>query len=177
MAGFNTLKYLTIPAMPTEMTLPRWLGIEIGILAGRLYFDWDEYQPLMAWLGLHNESTDGPGEGCGLGIRNPRKFLTEWLTHCRHTHDITHTPMGYICQRRQLKMNHSFFQCSVARDPDTKHIASHQRASDEDEVEDLPSECSDEDDEFVDAEEGFQTEDDISVDGGVQEDDEEEEEE
>lgn len=106
MCKFNALKYLTIPDMPKNITLPSWLVIEIGVLGGRLYFEWPEYQGILTWLGVAKEKR-GPA---GLGIRHPRKFLLEWLTHCRQTHDVTHTPMGYICNKRPLKNSHSFFQ-------------------------------------------------------------------
>jgi hypothetical protein len=106
MSKFNTLRYLTIPDMPKDTVLPGWLVIEVGILAGRLYFEWAEYQDILEWLGLTRDKKSP----AGLVIRQPRKFLIEWLTHCRQTHDVSHTPMGYICNKKPLKESHSFFQ-------------------------------------------------------------------
>ncbi|KAF1734969.1 hypothetical protein CRV24_003887 [Beauveria bassiana] len=39
MQSFNCLNYLTIPRWPREMKVPVWLGIEVGVFSGRLYFE------------------------------------------------------------------------------------------------------------------------------------------
>ncbi|KAL9104009.1 MAG: hypothetical protein Q9163_000987 [Psora crenata] len=61
MLHFNNLKYYTMPALPAGWEPPRWLTIELGIFAGRLYFDFDEYSDLLAYLGV-GESGQDPQE-------------------------------------------------------------------------------------------------------------------
>jgi hypothetical protein len=50
MLHFNDLDFFSIP--PLDWKAPPWLRVELGIYAGRLYFDWDEYTPLCDFLGL-----------------------------------------------------------------------------------------------------------------------------
>lgn len=52
MLHFNKLNYYAIPALPRSWTAPTWLTIELGIFAGRLYFEFDEYDGLREYLGL-----------------------------------------------------------------------------------------------------------------------------
>ncbi|KAJ3492062.1 hypothetical protein NLG97_g5478 [Lecanicillium saksenae] len=52
MHAFHCLAYLTVPRWPLVRELPAWLGVEVGIVSGRLYFPFAEYGPLLAWLGL-----------------------------------------------------------------------------------------------------------------------------
>ncbi|KAH7121751.1 hypothetical protein B0J13DRAFT_599348 [Dactylonectria estremocensis] len=120
---FNTLNFFTIPSQKDQHSFPVWLSLELGIIAGRLYFDYPEYKPLLSWLGVKESSGDildpvddsnssstlSPTVSDGLSIKKPLKFLLAWLTFRRETQDITHTPMGYVCQRRRLKPGHSFF--------------------------------------------------------------------
>lgn len=121
---FNTLKYFTMPVREKSAAFPPWLSIEIGVLAGRLYFDFAEYTPLITWLGvdeatklstglLNEPSQETSSVARGLFVDQPLKFLLEWLTYRRQTLDIMHTPMGYICQRRRLYREHSFFTRGV----------------------------------------------------------------
>ncbi|KAL5588232.1 hypothetical protein FOBRF1_014760 [Fusarium oxysporum] len=116
---FNTLTYFTLPTPPKTRQFPSWLMIEIGVLSGRLYFDYSKYESLMTWLGADREtessgaSVDDSSQSVsgvhGLIIDQPLKFLQEWLTYRRQTQDIMHTPMGYICQRKKLDYQHPFF--------------------------------------------------------------------
>lgn len=53
---FNDLTYFSIPSFPKGWKAPSWLRIELGIFAGRLYFDWSEYDALLSFLGF--EGTD-----------------------------------------------------------------------------------------------------------------------
>jgi hypothetical protein len=46
MNQFNDLKYYSVPALPERWTTPTWLSLEIGLLAGRLYFPYHEYDAL-----------------------------------------------------------------------------------------------------------------------------------
>ncbi|KAF4338326.1 very large low complexity [Fusarium beomiforme] len=121
---FNTLTYFTVPTPTETLPFPSWLIIEIGVLAGRLYFDFSEYVSLMTWFGADQE-TESPGAHLedfaqsvsgvsGLGIDQPLKFLQEWLTYRRQTQDIMHTPMGYMCQGKKLDSQHPFFTSATS---------------------------------------------------------------
>ena len=55
MLHFNNLGYYAIPAMPAGWGPPAWLTIELGIIAGRLYFDFEEYGDLRKYLGLREQ--------------------------------------------------------------------------------------------------------------------------
>ncbi|KAL2761066.1 hypothetical protein ACRALDRAFT_1045793 [Sodiomyces alcalophilus JCM 7366] len=112
MQVFNTFTYFTIPSGKTKFNFPSWLAIEIGVLAGRLYFNYSEYASLLDWLGSDSSTASTSSSllsTCGLSIKEPLKFLIEWLMYRRQTDDIMHTPMGYVCQRRVLREDHSFF--------------------------------------------------------------------
>ncbi|KAI8716467.1 hypothetical protein NCS52_00940700 [Fusarium sp. LHS14.1] len=111
MQMFNTLKYLTIPAK--EFSVPAWLPIEVGVFAGRLYFDYHEYESLLSWLGIGEVTDSQVPVSRGFWIRQPLKFLLEWMTHRRQTADILHTPMGYVCQGRALHDTHAFFSSTT----------------------------------------------------------------
>ncbi|KAH7316968.1 hypothetical protein B0I35DRAFT_354831 [Stachybotrys elegans] len=118
---FNTLTYFTIPSLEEEQAFPLWLSIEIGILAGGLYFDYSEYKHLLTWLGVGQGSSGSAhapaaksAEATGLLVEEPLRFLTEWLGFRRHTVDIMQTPMGYVCQRRSLREDHAFFASNSA---------------------------------------------------------------
>ena len=108
MQVFNTLQYLTIPA--GQDPLPAWVSIEVGIIAGRLYFEYHEYEPLLAWLGIGGVSASLKR---GLWTDHPLKFLLDWLTYRRQTADILQTPMGYVCQGRALHATHAFFNSTA----------------------------------------------------------------
>ncbi|KUJ24466.1 uncharacterized protein LY89DRAFT_663197 [Mollisia scopiformis] len=56
MLHFNDLKYYTVPALPADWEAPMWLRIELGIFAGRLYFDYQEYTHVLNFLGVKDES-------------------------------------------------------------------------------------------------------------------------
>ena len=55
MLQFNSLGYYAIPAMPTGWEPPAWLTIELGIIAGRLYFAFEEYCDLRMYLGFREQ--------------------------------------------------------------------------------------------------------------------------
>lgn len=116
MQPFNTFSFFTVPSQKKRHRLPGWLSLEVGIVAGRLYFDYHEYKPILRWLGVQEETENAHSAlavsleaQCGLCIEQPLKFLLEWLMYRRETQDITHTPMGFVTQRRILKSDHSFF--------------------------------------------------------------------
>ncbi|KAM3508890.1 hypothetical protein MY11210_006533 [Beauveria gryllotalpidicola] len=96
MQSFNCLSHLTIPRWPRDLKVPVWLGIEVGVLGGRLYFEFAEYEPLLAWLGLLPDSERAGGFISKM--KEPLPFLQEWLTFRRQTEDILYTPAGF-CER------------------------------------------------------------------------------
>jgi hypothetical protein len=52
MLPFNNLKFFSMPQLPPDWEAPQWLKTELGLLAGRLYFEWDEYEALCQFLGV-----------------------------------------------------------------------------------------------------------------------------
>lgn len=119
MRMFNCLTYLAIPTWPKTRQLPTWLCIEVGILSGRLYFEFSEYEPLLSWLGIL--PTKQQLESSGIKIEEPLQFLQEWVAYRRRTDDILHTPVGFVCQRQPLHENHFFFR---GHKPNSATIAS-----------------------------------------------------
>ncbi|KAI0977550.1 hypothetical protein F4678DRAFT_455700 [Xylaria arbuscula] len=121
MACFNSLRYYSLPRLPTEHIFPEWFRIEIGILAGRLYIDLVEWDPVARYLRLPSEVDDRHAENDA----RPRaadtmspvnfsddnvSFLLEWLALRRKAQDILHTPVGYICTGRTLDNGHPLWQ-------------------------------------------------------------------
>ncbi|KAL9620084.1 MAG: hypothetical protein Q9160_005374 [Pyrenula sp. 1 TL-2023] len=53
---FNDLKFYTIPSLPSDWQAPRWLTIGLGLFAGRLYFDYEEYVDIHNFLGIPRPS-------------------------------------------------------------------------------------------------------------------------
>ena len=52
MLQFNRLNYYAIPSLPDDWQAPTWLTIELGLFAGRLFFEFNEYHELQQYLGL-----------------------------------------------------------------------------------------------------------------------------
>ncbi|KAK7909043.1 hypothetical protein PG985_014921 [Apiospora marii] len=52
MVCFNTLKFFSIPPLPESWSAPPELVVELGLFAGRLYFDWDEYPAVCKALAI-----------------------------------------------------------------------------------------------------------------------------
>ncbi|KAJ0427087.1 hypothetical protein BJY00DRAFT_320561 [Aspergillus carlsbadensis] len=48
MLHFNNLDYYALPSLPDGWRPPSWLPFEIGILGGRLYFEFSEYEGILA---------------------------------------------------------------------------------------------------------------------------------
>lgn len=129
MLVFNNLTYYAIPSLPEDWNAPKWLTIELGIFAGRLYFDFDEYDDLRKYMGLkplgngHQEEEPlSPIDGDGLDLASlssqpqgkvftskPLQFLQDWLAARRRGQDFSHTPMGHVCQDKPLDASHAFF--------------------------------------------------------------------
>ncbi|KAK3947939.1 hypothetical protein QBC32DRAFT_382607 [Pseudoneurospora amorphoporcata] len=129
MTLLGRLTYYAFPSLPKGTVIPNWLTIEIGILAGRLYFEFAEYGAIVTYLQA-GRASEAEGEGTEDDYRqtslpvdgntevafakNPLGFVLDWLTQRRRGQDITHTPMGYVCQRRKLSAEHPFFRSSEA---------------------------------------------------------------
>jgi hypothetical protein len=60
MLHFNQLNYYAMPALPTDFVAPVWLRVEMGLFAGRLYLEWDEYYQLLEYLGLDENLSQHP---------------------------------------------------------------------------------------------------------------------
>lgn len=52
MHQFSNLIYFSVPPLPSNWKAPDWLRLELGLYAGRLYFDWSEYKPLCKLMGI-----------------------------------------------------------------------------------------------------------------------------
>lgn len=124
MLHFNRLDYYSLPSLPADWTPPPWLPFELGILAGRLYFDFSEYNLLLDSFNLNPEGESGHQSGDGSNsttgsaeqtrARNFLRFVQDWLALRRQGQDISHTPMGYVCQGWKLRSDHPFFSTKIA---------------------------------------------------------------
>lgn len=123
MLHFNRLDYYALPNLPVDWAPPSWLPSELGILAERLYFDFSEYNLPLDSFNLKPESQPGHESGDGSNTTTSsaektraRKFLRvlhEWLALRRQGQDISHTPMGYVCQGWKLRSDHPFFSTKI----------------------------------------------------------------
>lgn len=52
LSNFNDLNFYAVPSLPTGWKAPQWLKIGLGVFAGRLYFDSDEYPDILKFLGI-----------------------------------------------------------------------------------------------------------------------------
>jgi hypothetical protein len=148
MLHFNRLDFFSLPKLPAGWSPPQWLPFEVGILAGRLYFDFAEYENLLhrihAGAGIACKDTSHSSETTAVF-----GFLQEWLSLRRPGQDISHTPMGYICQGLKLRDDHPFFSVATRAVEAANITGDFLRAScpmDEDEL----SDRSNEDSRFVD---------------------------
>ncbi|KAK1993934.1 hypothetical protein LX36DRAFT_728628 [Colletotrichum falcatum] len=151
MLHFGDLKYYSIPALPAEWQAPAWLKIEMGVYAGRLYFEWSEYDELCDFLGIDQSlplleyleeegsesdsaenqhgSRAGPG-AAGLTTR-PLSFVQEWLASRRRGQDFLSTPMGFIAQGKMLQENHPFFRQATTVKRDVLFAPIHRSSDDQ----------------------------------------------
>ncbi|KAL9083912.1 MAG: hypothetical protein Q9165_008319 [Trypethelium subeluteriae] len=155
MLHFNRLQFFAIPDLPSEWTAPEWLLIELGIFAGRLYFEESEYDGLCRYLGIqHGGNRDGtPSDMAVQGpddrekevraaeeqhlsitqrerssfTAKPLAFLRQWLAVRRKGQEFANTPMGYVCQGKRLTKDHPFFEHARER-PDSSSSANQTRA-------------------------------------------------
>ena len=61
MFHFNDLDYFAMPALPSKWSAPMWLKIQLGIIAGRLYFPFSELGPIKSFLGLEEDKSSYEG--------------------------------------------------------------------------------------------------------------------
>ncbi|KAK4183027.1 hypothetical protein QBC35DRAFT_545071 [Podospora australis] len=152
MLAFNNLTFFSMPPLPTKWSAPEWLRIELGIITGRLYFEWSEYEGLCRTLGVDPSSDDidemeeenDDAEGVdpdpdakamknkkflfdtargGLFSPRPLTFMQDWLAVRRHGQDFVHTPMGFLTQGKPLHETHPFF--GAQHTDDKKMVAEH----------------------------------------------------
>ena len=125
MLQFNDLKYYAVPALPADWNAPTWLKIELGLLAGRLYFPHDEYALLHKYFGIKGNVAVNDGDAAMSEDAQESEvvlqqaapafggkaigFLMEWLAVRRKGQDFTQTPMGFLCQGRKMGKSHPFF--------------------------------------------------------------------
>ncbi|KAI0428983.1 hypothetical protein F5Y09DRAFT_357255 [Xylaria sp. FL1042] len=95
MVHFNNLKFYSYPELPAEHTVPERIRIELGILAGRLYVDKDEWKGVAEYV----RGTNDPDKIAA----DPAAFVLEWLTIRRKAVNVLHTHMGYICTGREME--------------------------------------------------------------------------
>ncbi|KAI1286552.1 hypothetical protein F5Y03DRAFT_389407 [Xylaria venustula] len=96
MVQFNHLDFYAYPELPTGFHIPKQIKIELGILAGRLYVDEDEWKAVAEYImGTANDPKKI--------VANPAAFVLEWLTARRKTVNVLRTPMGYICTGREME--------------------------------------------------------------------------
>ncbi|KAF2871478.1 hypothetical protein BDV95DRAFT_493867 [Massariosphaeria phaeospora] len=109
MLHFNDLDFHATPSLPPNFRIPTWFKVELGIFAGRLYFNWDEYSVMLQYLGVENSR-----EETAIGRREafaekPLSFLHDWLAVRRKGQDFEHTPMGFVTTGKPLSSEHPFF--------------------------------------------------------------------
>ena len=120
MLVFNTLKFYSVPALPGHWRAPQWLVRDLGIFAGRLYFDYADYPPMCDNLGLPPPASDNiwdelpfAGElgdgGSKPFTKAPLEFMQEWLSVRRKGQDFSQTPMGFVCSGKEVKEGSVFF--------------------------------------------------------------------
>ncbi|KAI0600730.1 hypothetical protein F4775DRAFT_48634 [Biscogniauxia sp. FL1348] len=120
MLPFNKFDYYSLPKLPAGHVFPEWFRVELGILAGRLYVDFDEWDSVSNFLRQPTQVSNGsPGsksirpETVSRFAEDGTGFVMEWLALRRRTQNILHTPMGYICTGRTPEPGHSFRQVAV----------------------------------------------------------------
>ncbi len=115
MLHFNDLKYYAVPSLPSHWSAPSWLQIELGVYAGRLYFEYSEYSDLLSFLGVREQTGKLEEEDDGEGIdgseehfpeapaelqqeikvftKKPLTFMQEWLALHRKGQKFDESPM------------------------------------------------------------------------------------
>ncbi|KAL9083501.1 MAG: hypothetical protein Q9159_005747 [Coniocarpon cinnabarinum] len=118
MLHFDDFNFYSIPPLPTDWRAPQWLRRDIGILAGKLYFRFEDYAEICRFLGVRPKIKGAPSNVDGTleedtwkGQLSPRplQFLQQWITTRRKGQDFAHTPMGFVVQSKELDPTHPFF--------------------------------------------------------------------
>ncbi|KAH6649391.1 hypothetical protein F5144DRAFT_542592 [Chaetomium tenue] len=107
MSHFDRLTFYALPPLPTDHQVPDWLSVELGIFAGRMYADFDDCTALRRYM--ERSGAEEPAFSA-----SPAAFLLEWLALRRKGQNVTHTPVGYVCQGRPLRDDHHFFAARPA---------------------------------------------------------------
>ncbi|KAK7996213.1 hypothetical protein PG991_015680 [Apiospora marii] len=145
METLGQMTFYTIPSLPAGYNFPTWLPLEVGIFAGRLYLDFESWLTIDKQLRDDSTENDGKHKAGKLVAENPRGFLLDWLSFRRRGQDVLYTPMGYLCQGRQLTKDHAFFsEANVESSPRASPIDSEVSASDVDDSEDTDDASSEE---------------------------------
>lgn len=157
MLHFNSLNYCAVPALARDFKAPSWLKLELGIIAGRLYFEYEEYEAIKEFLGIAEdgqfnleddrnddglESTSASQESerhirektdqlarHNLFTSRPISFMSQYLTALRKECDIAATPMAYVLSGKILTANHAFFAVRKVESIQRKLITTHQEAA------------------------------------------------
>ncbi|KAI4090472.1 MAG: hypothetical protein LQ344_004696 [Seirophora lacunosa] len=115
--SFDNLDFFSIPSLPPRWRAPAWLVRDLGLFAGRTYFDYDsQYSAVCEALGLpmpvsrsadlDREMPFGYQEDRGVGgafSPSPLLFMQEWLAVRRKGQDFEQTMMGEVCQGRKVE--------------------------------------------------------------------------
>lgn len=123
MLQFNGLSYYAILPLPAGYQIPTWLQIEVGFFAGRIYFEWHEYESILRFLGLvprvtKDSSTNSPiangqntghEQPCHTFTDKPLAFLQDWVSVRRKMQDWSSSPVGFIVSGKTLHAHHTFF--------------------------------------------------------------------
>jgi len=126
MVVFDTLNFYSIPSLPDVWSAPSWLVRDLGIFAGRLYFDYKGQCRMMCealGLPIPTSTISAPSTAlAGIDLWGelpydeepqeekrpepfstvPLEFMQEWLAIRRRGQDFSQTMMGDLCRGRRL---------------------------------------------------------------------------
>lgn len=123
---FDSLKFYSVPRLPDSWLAPTWLVRDLGIFAGRLYFDYDsqcnavyeilgltppipatalaiELTEMDLWRELPFEETAKEDTRQEAFSPHALVFMQEWLAIRRKGQDFSQTMMGEVCRGRKLE--------------------------------------------------------------------------
>lgn len=126
MLVFDKLNFYTVPPLPANWRAPTWLVRDLGIFAGRLYFDYnDQAHALHEALGLPPPASTTEDLGFELTetdlwnelpfgdaqelkkqepfSKNPLLFMQEWLANRRKGQDFSQSMVGELIRGRRLE--------------------------------------------------------------------------
>ena len=134
---FDTLNFYTYPSLPKAWRASTWLVRDLGIFAGRLYFDFDDqYDAVCAVLGLSQEPSSSEERKIEPFSPSPLPFMQEWLAIRRKGQDFSRTMMGELCRGRRVKREDTVEQVSEAEqkeEVETKDESAEEDVDEEDE--------------------------------------------